>query len=162
MILDLPVTFDIAMATADVPRLVRPVVRGLLNRIIGRNPVPEPFIARVARGSGGGAALAALPLEPRLPRADRRCCPATPTATRSAGSRSTPATSSTPSTPTTTATRVVVDVVRHPRMFDTVLTGPDEGPTTLTRFTLDLATGRAVASRGSTSGRRSSRGTTSD
>jgi carotenoid cleavage dioxygenase len=38
---------------------------------------------------------------------------------------------------------VVVDVVKHPRMFDTVLDGPDEGPTVLSRFTLDLATGRA-------------------
>ena len=75
VILDLPVTFDIAMATADVPRPVRPVVRGLLNRIIGRNPVPEPLIARVARGSGGGAARAPLPLEPRLPRADRAAAP---------------------------------------------------------------------------------------
>ena len=28
-------------------------------------------------------------------------------------------------------------------MFATVLTGPDEGPATLCRFTLDLATGRA-------------------
>jgi carotenoid cleavage dioxygenase len=38
--------------------------------------------------------------------------------------------------------RVVVDVVKHPRMFATVLDGPDEGPTTLARYTLDLATGR--------------------
>ena len=28
----------------------RPVVRGVLNRIIGRNPVPQQVIAQVARG----------------------------------------------------------------------------------------------------------------
>ena len=33
---------------------------------------------------------------------------------------------------------VVVDVVRHPRMFATVLNGPDEGPATMARFTIDL------------------------
>ena len=38
---------------------------------------------------------------------------------------------------------VVVDVVKHPKMFATVLTGPDEGPTMLSRFTLDLARGTA-------------------
>jgi carotenoid cleavage dioxygenase len=33
---------------------------------------------------------------------------------------------------------VVVDVVRHDRMFATVFNGPDEGPATLARFTIDL------------------------
>jgi carotenoid cleavage dioxygenase-like enzyme len=36
---------------------------------------------------------------------------------------------------------VVVDVVRHPRMFATTLNGPDEGAPVLERWTLDLATG---------------------
>jgi len=36
---------------------------------------------------------------------------------------------------------VVLDVVRHPRMFDTVRDGPDEGPSTLWRWTLDLTSG---------------------
>ena len=33
----------------------------------------------------------------------------------------------------------MVDVVRHDRMFATVLNGPDEGPATLARFTIDLS-----------------------
>jgi carotenoid cleavage dioxygenase len=33
---------------------------------------------------------------------------------------------------------VVVDVVRHDRMFATVFNGPDEGPSTMARFTIDL------------------------
>jgi len=39
--------------------------------------------------------------------------------------------------------RVVVDVVRHPRMFETDERGPDEGPPVLTRWTLDPTSGRA-------------------
>jgi carotenoid cleavage dioxygenase len=36
---------------------------------------------------------------------------------------------------------VVIDLVRHPRMFDTVVNGPDEGDPVLERWTLDLASG---------------------
>ena len=68
------------------------------------------------------------------------CCPATAAATTCAGSRSTPATSSTPSTPTRTRCtgEVVIDAVRHDRMFATDFTGPNEGLSSLVRFTLDL------------------------
>lgn len=38
---------------------------------------------------------------------------------------------------------VVLEVVRHPRMFDTHRLGPDEGAPTLWRWTLDRSTGRA-------------------
>jgi carotenoid cleavage dioxygenase-like enzyme len=37
--------------------------------------------------------------------------------------------------------QVVVDLVRHPRMFATRFDGPDEGTTTLERWTLDLTSG---------------------
>ena len=42
---------------------------------------------------------------------------------------------------------VVLDVVRHPRMFDTHRLGPDEGTPTLDRWTLDLAAGKVVEER---------------
>jgi carotenoid cleavage dioxygenase len=141
LILDLPVTFDIAMATTDVPRMARPVVRGLLNRIVGRNPVPEPLIARVARGGGGTPSLpyrwdadypARIGVLPRDADGDAirwfEIEPCYVFHTLNAFDD---------------GDRVVVDVVRHARMFDTVLNGPDEGPTTLVRVTLDLTTGRA-------------------
>lgn len=35
---------------------------------------------------------------------------------------------------------IVMDVVRHPRMFDTVVLGPDDGTPTLWRWTIDPAT----------------------
>jgi carotenoid cleavage dioxygenase len=43
--------------------------------------------------------------------------------------------------------RVIVDVVRHPRMFDTHRLGPDEGPPTLDRWTVEQATGKVASER---------------
>jgi carotenoid cleavage dioxygenase len=43
--------------------------------------------------------------------------------------------------------RVVLDVVRHPRMFATELLGPDEGTPTLERWTVDLAAGTVAEER---------------
>lgn len=42
---------------------------------------------------------------------------------------------------------VVLDVVRHPRMFATRLNGPGEGPPTLERWTVDTAAGRLTEER---------------
>jgi carotenoid cleavage dioxygenase len=39
---------------------------------------------------------------------------------------------------------VVIDLVRHPKMFATHLTGPDEGPPVLERWRADPATGKLV------------------
>jgi carotenoid cleavage dioxygenase len=43
--------------------------------------------------------------------------------------------------------RVVLDVVRHPRMFATNLLGPDEGEPTLDRWTIDLTAGKLLEDR---------------
>jgi carotenoid cleavage dioxygenase len=43
--------------------------------------------------------------------------------------------------------RIVVDVVRHPSVFATDRRGPDDGPPTLDRWTLDPATGRTTEER---------------
>jgi carotenoid cleavage dioxygenase len=43
--------------------------------------------------------------------------------------------------------RVVIDVVRHARMFDTHRLGPDEGPPTLERWTVDLTGGKVLEER---------------
>jgi carotenoid cleavage dioxygenase-like enzyme len=42
---------------------------------------------------------------------------------------------------------VVIDVVRHARMFDAHRLGPDEGPPTLERWNVDLAAGKVVEER---------------
>ncbi|HET6795127.1 MAG TPA: carotenoid oxygenase family protein [Acidimicrobiales bacterium] len=43
--------------------------------------------------------------------------------------------------------RVVLDVVRHPRMFATHLNGPDEGTPTLDRWTVDTKAGKVIEER---------------
>jgi carotenoid cleavage dioxygenase len=43
--------------------------------------------------------------------------------------------------------RVVLDVVRHAKMFDTHRLGPDEGPPTLERWSVDLTGGKVVEER---------------
>jgi carotenoid cleavage dioxygenase len=40
--------------------------------------------------------------------------------------------------------RVVLDLVRHPKMFDTDLLGPNEGPPRLDRWTIDIAAGKVI------------------
>ena len=42
---------------------------------------------------------------------------------------------------------VVLDVVRHPRMFDRVRNGPDDGVPTLDRWTIDLDAGKVIEER---------------
>jgi carotenoid cleavage dioxygenase len=43
--------------------------------------------------------------------------------------------------------RVVVDLARHPRMFDADTNGPNEGPPTLERWTIDPAAGKVIEER---------------
>ena len=43
--------------------------------------------------------------------------------------------------------RIVMDVARHPRMFATDFNGPDEGPPTLDRWTIDAAAGKVLEER---------------
>ena len=43
--------------------------------------------------------------------------------------------------------RVVLDVVRHPRMFATDMLGPNEGAPTLDRWTVDVAAGKVLEER---------------
>jgi carotenoid cleavage dioxygenase len=43
--------------------------------------------------------------------------------------------------------RVVLDVVRHPKMFDVDRLGPNEGPPTLDRWTVDLTAGKVIEER---------------
>ena len=42
---------------------------------------------------------------------------------------------------------IVVDVARHPSMFRTELLGPNEGPPTLDRWTIDPAAGKVLEER---------------
>jgi carotenoid cleavage dioxygenase len=137
---DLPVVFDKRRALEGMPRAMRLPARLMMSALIGRNPLPDPVIARIARGCRTEAPMATLPYSwddsyparlGLLPRngesKDVRWFEIDPcfvfhtlNAYEDDGS-------------------VVIDVVRHDRMFATVLNGPDEGPPTLARFTVDLS-----------------------
>jgi carotenoid cleavage dioxygenase len=43
--------------------------------------------------------------------------------------------------------RIVLDVVRHPQMFASDRLGPNEGPPTLDRWTVDLSAGKVIEER---------------
>lgn len=155
---DLPVTFDIDMAAGQLPRPLRLPGRLALHRIIGRNPVSDRVVDSLARGSGPPTSLpyswddgypARIGLLPRDSTDGRdvrwfdidpcfvfhtlnafEVVPEEPTRDERASRR-------------VRETEVVIDAVRHDRMFATTFTGPDEGPSSLVRFTLDLASGKA-------------------
>ncbi|MBO0680727.1 carotenoid oxygenase family protein [Mycolicibacterium sp. S2-37] len=143
---DLPVTFDVRQATEmTVPRGLRLPARLLLSALIGRVRVPEPVAAR----------------QPRVRASDRRFPyswnPRYPARVgvmpRDGGSADVrwfdvePCYVFHPMNAYEDGDTIVLDVVRHPKMFDTDRLGPNEGPPTLDRWTVDLADGKVRESR---------------
>ena len=110
----------------------------MMSAIIGRNPLPDPVISRIARGAAEGD-IGTLPYswDPDYP-ARLGLLP------REGGPDDVRWFEIDPCFVFHTLNAyedgdtVVVDVVRHDRMFATVLNGPDEGPSTMARFTIDL------------------------
>ena len=140
VVYDLPVVFNKLMATRDMPRALRLPVRLMMSAIIGRNPLPDPVIARIARGSRASGSMETLPYS-----WDQDYPARLGLMPREGGSADVRWFDIDPCFVFHTLNAyedgdtVVVDVVRHDRMFATVLNGPDEGPATLARFTIDLA-----------------------
>ena len=144
---DLPVTFDTGRAAAmAVPRGLRLTARLLLSALIGRVRIPDPIAARMPCGTDSDRRLpyswnpdypARVGVMPRDgSNGDVRwfdvepCYVFHPMNAYDDGD-----------------TYIVLDVVRHPKMFDTVHSGPNEGPPTLDRWTVDLADGKVRESR---------------
>lgn len=146
VIYDLPVTFDVRRAGRGAPAPIRPMAIATLSTIVGRLPIPERLAAMMIRSSGQSAPYSAdsfpYSWNPRyparvglLPRegtaADVRwfdvepCYVFHPLNAFDADDGS-----------------VVLDVVRHPKVFATEFRGPAEGPPTLDRWTVDLAAGK--------------------
>jgi carotenoid cleavage dioxygenase len=147
---DLPVTFDPKQATqASVPAPLRTPARLVLSALIGRVHVPDPVTAALAKAipANGGMPYAWDPHYPArigvMPRDggadDVRWFDVEPCyvfhplnaydSEEGAGNA------------------VVLDVVRHPKMFATDFNGPNEGHATLDRWTVDLADGKVRESR---------------
>ena len=144
---DLPVTFDAGQAAAmTVPRGLRLPARLLLSALIGRIRIPDPITARQPGGSSESDRRFPYSWNPKYPArvgvmpreggdADVRwfdveqCYVFHPMNAYDDGDT------------------IVLDVVRHPKMFDTDHLGPNEGPPTLDRWTVDLADGKVRESR---------------
>lgn len=147
---DLPVTFDAQQAVEmTVPRGLHLPARLLLSALIGRIRIPDPMSARQPRGSTADrrfpyswnprypARVGVMPREGN--NADVRWFDVEPCyvfhpmnaydGDASAGDT------------------IVLDVIRHPKMFATDQLGPNEGPPTLDRWTIDLADGKVRESR---------------
>lgn len=146
---DLPVTFDAGQAAEMVaPRGLRLAARLVLSALIGRVRIPDPIAALQPRPKDSDRRFP-YSWNPRYParvgvmprdgdNSDVRwfdvepCCVFHPMNAYDDGDT------------------IVLDIARHPKMFDKNHIGPDEGGSaapTLDRWTIDLADGRVRESR---------------
>ena len=142
---DLPVTFDAAAAAKGAPRVLQGPVTSLISRTVGHRRIPESMIARMMKrqgpmgfpykwDDGRPARVGVLPREGSG--ADVRwyevepCYVYHPLNAYEDGDD-----------------RIVLDVVRHPRMFATDRTGPNEGAPTFDRWTIDRSAGKVLEER---------------
>ncbi|MBS9532574.1 carotenoid oxygenase family protein [Mycobacterium sp. M1] len=144
--LDLPVTFDARqVAEATAPPGLRLATRLILNALIGRVRIPDPITARLPAGNSA---------ERRMP---YRWNPKYPARVgvmpRKGGNGDVrwfevePCYVFHPMNAYDEGDAIVLDVVRHPKMFDTDFNGPNEGTPTLDRWVIDLADGKVRESR---------------
>jgi len=139
LIYDLPVTFDPRQAVeVSVPRPLRPLARLTLSTLIGRVRVPGPLVNSMGRSlraagpfpyrwnSDYPARIGVMPREG----GDVRWFDVEPCYVYH------------PINAYEDGTEIVIDLVRHSKTFDADLHGPDEVPTTLDRWTVDLAGGK--------------------
>jgi carotenoid cleavage dioxygenase len=153
---DLPFTFDASLVTRDMPAWAGRPTRSVLSRVVGRMPIPERIVTAATRlgsrlsTSGLGIPYSWNPDYPArigvLPRTGgpdairwfdiEPCfvCHPLNAYERPAGNG------------TGAETGIVLDVVRHPRMFATSSV-PGEGGSTLDRWTIDLASGKVTQDR---------------
>ena len=140
VIYDLPVTFDVRRAVeTSVPRGLRLPARLVLSALLGRIRIPDPIAARKSDTSVSDHSFP-YSWNPRYParvgvmpreggNADVRWFDVEPCYVfHPMNAYDSPIDDT-----------VVLDVVRHPKMFATEFHGPNEGPPTLDRWTIDLA-----------------------
>ncbi|HEV2777993.1 MAG TPA: carotenoid oxygenase family protein [Actinophytocola sp.] len=136
---DLPVTFDVRRAAeVAVPRPLRAAARLVLSAIIGRVRVPSPLVAAASR-SMRPSGLFPYRWNPSYPaRVGVMARDGGPVRWFDVE----PCYVFHPLNAYDDGDEIVLDVVRHPKMFDTCLLGPDEGPPALDRWTVDLRAGK--------------------
>ncbi|MCV7316302.1 carotenoid oxygenase family protein [Mycolicibacillus parakoreensis] len=143
---DLPVTFDAQQVVeATVPRALRLPARLMISALIGRVRIPDPIAARLPMPAPQALGLP-YRWNPRYP-ARVGVMPRNGDNTDVRWFEVEPCYVFHPMNAHDDGDTVVLDVVRHPKMFDTNLRGPEEGPPTLERWTIDLADGKLRESR---------------
>jgi carotenoid cleavage dioxygenase len=143
---DLPVTFDPRQGAAmSVPAALRAPARLVLSALIGRVRVPDPIMAMAGRTMRGNAQMP-YRWDPRYP-ARVGVMPRCGGAGDVRWFDVEPCYVFHPLNAYDDGDSIVLDVVRHPKMFDTDFHGPNEGPTTLDRWTVDLADGKVRETR---------------
>lgn len=138
---DLPVTFDARQAArATVPPLLRKPAQLVLSAIIGKVRIPDPIAAMAAGRIGANtdypyrwnpdypARVGVMPREGG--NADVRWFDVEPCYVFH------------PMNAYDDGETIVLDLIRHPKVFDTDPHGPNEGPPTLDRWTIDLHAGK--------------------
>ncbi|BBY19213.1 carotenoid oxygenase family protein [Mycolicibacterium litorale] len=143
---DLPVTFDVRQATAmTVPRGLRLPARLVLSALIGRVRVPDPVSARQPLPKEADRRFP-YSWNPRYP-ARVGVMPRDGAAADVRWFDVEPCYVFHPMNAYEDGDTIVLDVIRHPKMFATDHLGPNEGPPTLDRWTVDLADGKIRESR---------------
>ncbi|RSD10644.1 carotenoid oxygenase family protein [Amycolatopsis eburnea] len=143
---DLPVTFNAGMAVAtSVPSALRTPAKLVVSAMVGKVRVPDPVSAMMASKIGANGGLpyrwnekypARIGVMPRDGQSrDVRWFDVEPCYVFH------------PLNAYDDGDSVVLDVVRHPKMFDRELHGPAEGGPTLDRWTVDLTAGKVLEER---------------
>jgi carotenoid cleavage dioxygenase len=144
---DLPVVFDPAQSVADIPMpgALRTPAKLVLSALVGRVRVPDPVNAMLGKSVPSGGRMP-YKWDPRYP-ARVGVMP------REGGAHDVrwfdvePCYVFHPMNAYDEGDTVVLDIVRHPKMFATDFNGPNEGAPTLDRWTVDLADGKVRESR---------------
>jgi carotenoid cleavage dioxygenase len=143
---DLPVTFDAAQAVErSVPAALRTPAKLVLSAVIGKVRIPDPLTARMTAKARPGSGMP-YRWNPRYP-ARVGVMP------REGGNSDVrwfevePCYVFHPLNAYDDGDSVVLEVVRHPKMFATDFQGPGEGAPTLDRWTIDLTAGKVLEER---------------
>jgi carotenoid cleavage dioxygenase len=142
VIYDLPVTFDVGSATASAPRIAAAPARSLASRFIGRRPIPERISALLMRM--GGSTSFPYAWNPEYP---ARVGVMNRESDEVRWFDIEPCYVFHPLNAYDDGDRIVLDVIRHPKMFATDSHGPNEGTPTLDRWTVDLNAGKVLEER---------------
>ncbi|MFD8495022.1 carotenoid oxygenase family protein [Amycolatopsis sp. NPDC059657] len=143
---DLPVVFDAAQGVeATVPKFLRTPAKLMVSAVIGKVRVPDPVTAMLGDSLGSNG---------RFPYSWNQSYPARIGVMPREGSAADvrwfdvePCYVFHPMNAYDDGDKIVLDVIRHPKMFDRDHTGPNEGPPTLDRWTVDLAAGKVIEER---------------